>query len=56
MELGEAVLETERRFNKAAGLTRKDDRLPKFFTEEALGAGQSTFDVTEEDIDSVYKR
>jgi aldehyde:ferredoxin oxidoreductase len=56
IELGEAVLEIERRFNKAAGLTKDDDRLPKFFADEKLGSGQSTFDVSEEDLDSVHKK
>jgi aldehyde:ferredoxin oxidoreductase len=55
IDLGEAVLEIERRFNKAAGLTAKDDRLPKFFADEKLGPGQSTFDVSDEDLDSVHK-
>lgn len=55
-DLGAAVLEIERRFNKAAGLTEKDDRLPKFFTEEKFGPGQFVFDVSTEEIDSVHKQ
>jgi aldehyde:ferredoxin oxidoreductase len=54
MELGEAVLAIERDFNKAAGLTSKDDRLPKFFSEEKLGPGQATFDVSTDELDSVH--
>ncbi len=54
-DLGRSVLEIERRFNKAAGLTEKDDRLPKFFSEEKFGPGQFVFDVPEEDLDSVHK-
>jgi aldehyde:ferredoxin oxidoreductase len=54
-DLGSSVLEIERRFNKAAGLTEKDDRLPKFFSEEKFGPGQFVFDVPEEDLNSVHK-
>jgi aldehyde:ferredoxin oxidoreductase len=54
-DLGAAVLQIERRFNKAAGLTEKDDRLPKFFSEEKFGPGQFVFDVPEEELDSVHK-
>jgi aldehyde:ferredoxin oxidoreductase len=53
-ELGQAVLEIERKFNKAAGLTKEDDRLPKFFTEEKFGPAQFVFDVSIEEVDSVY--
>ena len=54
-ELGRSVLEIERRFNKAAGFTEKDDRLPEFFTEEKFGPGQFVFDVPAEEIDSVHQ-
>ena len=55
LDLGRSVLEIERKFNKAAGLSEKDDRLPKFFSEEKFGPGQFVFDVPEEDLDSVHK-
>ncbi len=54
-DLGREVLKIERRFNKAAGFEEKDDRLPKFFSEEKFGPGQFVFDVPEEDLDSVHK-
>jgi aldehyde:ferredoxin oxidoreductase len=53
-DLGEAVLQIERKFNKAAGLTEKDDRLPKFFCEEKFGPAQFVFDVPEKEMDSVH--
>jgi aldehyde:ferredoxin oxidoreductase len=53
--LGASVLEIERRFNKAAGFTNKDDRLPRFFYEESNAPGAPVFDVAEEEIDSVHK-
>jgi len=54
-DLGEEVLEIERKFNKAAGFTAEDDRLPKFFSEEAFGPGAFKFDVPEAELDSVHK-
>ncbi len=54
-DMGSEVLQIERRFNKAAGLEEKDDRLPKFFSEEKFGPGQFVFDVPDEDLDSVHK-
>jgi aldehyde:ferredoxin oxidoreductase len=53
--LGNEVLQMERRFNRAAGFTNKDDRLPKFFVEESYAPGAPVFDVKEEEIDTVYK-
>jgi aldehyde:ferredoxin oxidoreductase len=54
-DLGQSVLELERKFNNAAGFTAKDDRLQKFFTEEKFGPGAFVFDVPEEELDSVHK-
>jgi aldehyde:ferredoxin oxidoreductase len=53
--LGEEVLEIERKFNKAAGFTAADDRLPRFFSEEAFGPGAFKFDVPDAELDSVHK-
>jgi aldehyde:ferredoxin oxidoreductase len=53
--LGAEVLEIERKFNKAAGFTNADDRLPKFFSEEPNAPGAPVFDVPASEIDSVYK-
>ena len=52
--LGISVLKTEKIFNDAAGFTKKDDRLPRFFLEEKLPSSGNVFDVPEEEIDSVY--
>ncbi len=54
-ELGASVLKTEALFNRAAGMTEKDNRLPKFFSEEALSPAGLVFDVPEEEIDKVNK-
>jgi aldehyde:ferredoxin oxidoreductase len=53
--LGTSVLEIERRFNKAAGFTNKDDRLPRFFVDESYAPGAPVFDVPEEEMDSVHR-
>ncbi len=55
LDLGKSVLDIERRFNQAAGFTEKDDRLPQFFLEESFGPGAPVFDVSEAEIDSVYR-
>ncbi|MBN2229358.1 MAG: aldehyde ferredoxin oxidoreductase [Candidatus Thorarchaeota archaeon] len=54
-EYGMAILKNERTFNKNAGFTEKDDRLPEFFRTEPLPPHNVTFDVTDEEIDAVYK-
>ncbi|KXB00746.1 aldehyde:ferredoxin oxidoreductase [candidate division MSBL1 archaeon SCGC-AAA259O05] len=53
-ELGKQVLETEREFNKEAGFSNADDRLPEFMREEKLPPHNEVFDVPEEDLDSVF--
>ncbi len=54
--LGAEVIEIERKFNAAAGLTSADDRLPKFFVEEAFGPGALLYDVSAEELDSVHAK
>ncbi len=53
-ELGRSVLQIERKFNKAVGFGKDDDRLPKFFTEEKFGPGGFVFDVPESELDGVH--
>ncbi len=52
--LGQSVLTNERNFNIAAGFSNKDDRLPEFFTDEALPPHNITFQVSDEELDQVY--
>lgn len=54
MRLGGMVLEEERKFNKAAGLTQKDDRLPAFFQSEPLLPRGERFDVSDDELDTVH--
>ncbi len=53
-ELGKNILKMERDFNKRAGFTNNDDRLPEFFKDEALPPHNVTFGVTDEELDQVF--
>jgi aldehyde:ferredoxin oxidoreductase len=52
--LGKESLRLEREFNRRAGFTAKDDRLPEWMTREPLPPFNPVFDVPEEDLDSVF--
>jgi aldehyde:ferredoxin oxidoreductase len=53
-DLGKKVLTMERDFNKKAGFTAIDDRLPAYFYKEKLAPHDAVFTVTDEELDSVY--
>jgi len=53
-ELGRRAIDLELAFNRAAGFTVADDRLPAFFTEERLAATGTVFDVGDEALDGVW--
>ncbi|HUX42701.1 MAG TPA: aldehyde ferredoxin oxidoreductase C-terminal domain-containing protein [Rectinemataceae bacterium] len=52
--LGKSILKNERDFNKAAGFTKEDDRLPMYFRREAIAPHNVTFQVKDEDLDKVF--
>ena len=52
--LGQRVLKMERDFNGRAGFTSADDRLPEFFKLEKLAPHNEVFDVSDEDLDTVF--
>ncbi|MBK5100675.1 MAG: aldehyde ferredoxin oxidoreductase C-terminal domain-containing protein, partial [Desulfobacteraceae bacterium] len=52
--LGKRVLEMEIDFNKRAGFTAADDRLPEFFKLEKCPPHNETFDISDEALDSVF--
>jgi aldehyde:ferredoxin oxidoreductase len=54
LNIGKQALAAERAFNKAAGFTPFDDRLPDFFRKEKLAPHDVTFAVADEDLDTVY--
>jgi len=52
--LGKETIKLEREFNKRAGFTKEDDRLPKWMTEEAIPENGAVFDVSEEVLDHIF--
>jgi aldehyde:ferredoxin oxidoreductase len=52
--LGTRVLKAEREFNRKAGFTNQDDRLPKFFYEEPLPPHNKVFTISDEEIDRTF--
>jgi len=52
---GTNILKQERSFNMKAGFTEKDDRLAEFFYNEPLPPHNVVFDVSDEELDKVYK-
>jgi aldehyde:ferredoxin oxidoreductase len=53
--LGEETLALEVKFNRMAGFTKKDDRIPEWMTKEALSPTGAVFDVPDADLDNVFK-
>ncbi len=52
--LGKEVIKMEREFNKRAGFTAKDDRLPAWMTKEAIPENGAVFDVSDEVLDHIF--
>ena len=52
--LGKNILKIEREFNKKAGLTSADDRIPEFMKYEPLPPHNVVWDFTNEEIDSFW--
>ena len=52
--LGQRILGMERDFNRRAGFTEADDRLPEFFKLEKLPPHNQVFDVPDEELDTVF--
>ena len=52
--LGKETIKMEREFNRRAGFTKEDDRLPKWMTEEAIPETGAVFDVSEEVLDHIF--
>jgi len=51
--LGKSILKNEKDFNRRAGFTAQQDRLPDFFKKEPLMPHNVTFQVKDEDLDQV---
>lgn len=52
--LGKKVLEMERDFNRRAGFTAQQDRLPDFMKKEPILPHNVTFDIPDEELDKVF--
>jgi aldehyde:ferredoxin oxidoreductase len=52
--LGRESLMLERQFNRLAGFTSADDRLPEWMIREPLPPHNVVFDVSEEDLDGLF--
>jgi len=53
-QLGLKVLKAEREFNRRAGFTSKDDRLPKMFYEEPLPPLNKVVVISDEEMDTTF--
>jgi aldehyde:ferredoxin oxidoreductase len=53
-ELWREIIKQEITFNKRAGLTSQDDRLPEFFYQEPLPPHNKTVEMTDKEIDSIW--
>jgi aldehyde:ferredoxin oxidoreductase len=54
LQLGLRVLRAERDFNRRAGFTREDDRLPKMFYEEPLPPFNKIVVISDEEMDTTF--
>jgi aldehyde:ferredoxin oxidoreductase len=52
--IGRRTIEVERAYNQKAGFTSDDDRLPAYFLDEMVPPLNSTFDVSNEELDSIW--
>jgi aldehyde:ferredoxin oxidoreductase len=52
--LGARVLKAEQEFNRKAGFTKEDDRLPRFFDQEPLPPHNKVFVISDEELDSTF--
>ena len=53
-EIGRETLSLEREFNRRAGFTAEDDRMPAWMTTEPLPPHNAVFDVPPEELDTVF--
>ncbi len=53
-DVGTRILKAERAFNRRAGFTNKDDRLPRFFYEEPLPPHNRVVQISDEDMDKTF--
>jgi aldehyde:ferredoxin oxidoreductase len=54
-QLGLRTIKVELEYNRKAGFTSKDDRLPDYFRDEVLPPVGSTFDISDEELDKIWE-
>ena len=54
LELERETILLEREFNRWAGFTMADDRLPEWMTREKLPPVDAVFDVPDEEMDAIF--
>ncbi len=54
-DLGKEALRLEREFNRRAGFTPEDDRLPEWMTKEPVAPHNVVFDVPDEELDRIFE-
>jgi aldehyde:ferredoxin oxidoreductase len=52
--LGRQTIRMEREFNRLAGFTSADDRIPEWMTEEPLPPNNVVFNVPDHDLDTIF--
>ncbi len=52
--LGKETLSLEREFNRRAGLTAADDRMPEWMRTEPLPPHHCVYDVPDADLDGIF--
>ena len=54
LEIGKKVLQEEKKFNHATGITESHNKLPEFFLEEPLPPTDLIFDLPEEELKGIF--
>ena len=54
-QLGNETLRLEREFNRRAGFSKEDDRLPDWMKSEPLPPLNSVFDVPDAELDGIFE-
>lgn len=56
LKIGENTLKLEKEFNRRAGFTEIDDRLPHYFKKERLSPFNTVFDIPDEELDEIFNK
>ena len=52
--LGKETIRVEREFNRLAGFTHADDRIPEWMSQEPLPPNNAVFDVPDDELDAIF--